>query len=99
MKKLTKEKIAVTTKDPERPIILIDWPERAQLVDMYGSRVKGEKLDVYWNMMIMRRDGETLDTIGRFYGVSKERVRQIEHGFIRRCGQFYHRTMTASKLG
>ena len=99
MKKLTKEKIAIPTHDPHQPVMFIDWPVRAQLADMYSSRVKGERLDVYWDIVNMRRNGETLDTVGRFYGISRERVRQIEAGFVRRCASFYQRTMTASKLG
>ena len=99
MKKLTQEKIAIPTNDPLHPIQFIDWPDRAQLNDMYSVRTKPERLDVYWDIVNRRRHGETLEAIGRVHGISRERVRQVEWKFIRKCARFYQHTMMASKLG
>jgi DNA-directed RNA polymerase sigma subunit (sigma70/sigma32) len=38
----------------------------------------------YWNVLKMRADGHTLQSVGNTYTLTRERIRQIEARFLRK---------------
>ena len=62
-----------------KDIGVLAQPDSTALEEIVGSILSGMKKKVY-EIMVLRdgRKGETLEAIGRRYGVTRERIRQIE---------------------
>ena len=67
----------------DNPYLLVKFPSKTVFVDLYNRRVTKEKLMDYWDILKTRNKGATLEDAGRPYGLTKERVRQIEAKFLR----------------
>jgi hypothetical protein len=76
-------RVPVGTNDPDHPIRLVDFPTQAEFNQLYGNRVTGESLGRYYAMLSARAAGATLTAVAHDYGITKERVRQIEAKFLR----------------
>ena len=67
----------------ETPIKLVDFPNRYTFDEMY-ARIKAERRDIYWGILLMRNSGNTLQAVADAYNLTKERIRQIEAKFLRK---------------
>jgi len=67
----------------ETPIKLVDFPARETFDEMY-YRIKAERRDTIWKILVMRNSGHTLQSVADAYNLSKERIRQIEAKFLRK---------------
>jgi DNA-directed RNA polymerase sigma subunit (sigma70/sigma32) len=68
------------------PWVLVPFPTREEFDDMY-KRSSPEMRDRYWQMLIERGEGASLADLGRRWGITRERVRQIEAKFLRRVSR------------
>ena len=67
----------------ESPYQLIDFPSKTVFVDLYPKRISKEHIHKYWGVLSARQRGATLSEAGEPFGLTKERVRQIEAKFLR----------------
>jgi DNA-directed RNA polymerase sigma subunit (sigma70/sigma32) len=67
----------------DNPVKLVDFPSREDFIALWGNRVTAEAKQKYFEILSNRAAGKTLSEVGRPYGLSRERVRQIEAKFIR----------------
>jgi hypothetical protein len=75
-----------TTTDPSNPYTLIPFPDREAFFAAYKDRhhhTPDESIAKYFDMAKLRSDGATLTEIANTFGLTKERVRQIEAKFLR----------------
>lgn len=85
-------RVPIPTFQDDHPLVLVDWPDRKMFQSLYGPQVQPDSIDRYWDVLTARRDGATLADAGAKYGLSRERVRQIEHKFIALLGRHYRAT-------
>lgn len=76
-------RVPIATGHDELPLQLVAFPSRDDFANLYGKRVKGENVERYWQMLTARAKGDSLATIAKAQGVTRERVRQIEAKFLR----------------
>lgn len=76
-------RVPILTGHDELPLQLVAFPSRDDFASLYGKRVKGENVERYWQMLTARAKGDSLSTIAKAQGVTRERVRQIEAKFLR----------------
>jgi hypothetical protein len=81
-------KVPIPSCDFDRPILLIPFPTREQFNSLYGKRTD---IDKKWIVLTARAQGCTLLAAGASYGLSRERVRQIEEKFIRLMSEYWQR--------
>ncbi len=77
------------------PCLLVDFPSREEFDKLYAKKLRGDNLDRYWTILNLRIKGASLTEIGLQYGVTKERVRQIEARFIRLMRESYLQSKTS----
>jgi DNA-directed RNA polymerase sigma subunit (sigma70/sigma32) len=75
----------------DNPVKLVDFPSREDFIALWGNRVTAESKDKYFEILSNRAAGKTLSEVGRPYGLSRERVRQIEAKFIRLLHRFHQK--------
>ena len=63
------------------PYKLVDFPTKEVFFSLYKNR--DDLKEKYWQMMRLRAEGHTLNEVGSRFGVTRERVRQIEARFLR----------------
>jgi DNA-directed RNA polymerase specialized sigma subunit len=63
------------------PYKLVDFPTKEVFFSLYKNR--DDLKEKYWQMMRLRAEGHTLNEVGSQFGVTKERIRQIEAKFLR----------------
>lgn len=80
----------------EAPYVLIDFPSKSVFTDLYPRRIPKEKIYQYWEILNARRNGALLAEAGRPFGITKERVRQIEAKFLRLFSEHYWRVRSPS---
>lgn len=68
--------------------LMVDFPSREWFDGAY-KKINQENRDKYWNILIKRSQGATLDESGAMYALTRERVRQIEAKFIRKVSEQY----------
>jgi hypothetical protein len=73
-------KVPVHTKTG---IALIDFPSRKDFESLYLGRAREESIGKFYSILKARAGGATLVDSGKTYGLTKERVRQIEAKFLR----------------
>lgn len=82
-----------STENEATPYLLVDFPKRSTF-DVIYSKHKSEALrDKYWHILKNRSRGKTLEESGKPYGITRERVRQIEARFQRLVGERYWEQM------
>jgi len=70
--------------DPDlTPWVLVPFPSRGEFDKMYRLSAPDTR-DKYWQLLIERGEGASLADLGRRWGMTRERVRQIEAKFMRR---------------
>ena len=79
----------------DHPIILVDFPDRATFDSLYGKGVTGESLERQWGILKGRAQGQSLTDAAKGYGITKERVRQIEAKFLRLMQKHHQKTELA----
>jgi DNA-directed RNA polymerase sigma subunit (sigma70/sigma32) len=75
-------RVPIKTDDPNMPYRLVDFPDRAAF-DKLLAKVAPANRDKYWAILKKRAEGATLTDAGGLYGLSRERVRQMETKFMR----------------
>ncbi len=65
------------------PYLLVEFPDKGTFKSLYRARIADATVEKYWVILKARAGGATLQEAGFFYGLSKERVRQIEAKFLR----------------
>jgi DNA-directed RNA polymerase sigma subunit (sigma70/sigma32) len=78
-------KVPIATGDPESPYKLIPFPDR-ETFDRWLHRAADK--EKYWKVLTKRASGASLSECGSEYGITKERVRQIEAKFLRQARLF-----------
>lgn len=76
-------RVPLPSTSVDSPVRLVDFPKRQDFIDLWGNRVTNENKEKYYEILSSRAAGKTLSEVGRPYGLSRERVRQIEAKFIR----------------
>lgn len=85
-----------STQHEATPYLLVDFPTREEFDKMYAKHKSQELKDKYWNILKHRAQGKTLEESGRPYGITRERVRQIEARFQRLVGERYTTQLEAN---
>ena len=75
-------RVPLETGDPDMPYRIVDFPSREEF-DTLLRRINPDNRDKYWAILKKRADGATLSQAGQDYGLTKERVRQMEAKFLR----------------
>jgi hypothetical protein len=78
-----------STQHEATPYLLVDFPTWEVFQQMYSKHKSAELKAKYWQILRARSEGQTLDQSGRPYGITRERVRQIEARFQRLMGERY----------
>lgn len=76
-------RVPIETGHKDHPLRLVDFPTKDEFDALYGNRVTGDSLGRYYEMLRARTGGATLTAVAKTYGITKERVRQIEAKFLR----------------
>ena len=71
------------------PYVLVDFPERVKFDELFHPSVQVRLLDQYWAILKNRSNGQTLQEAGAPFGLTRERVRQIEARFLRAMTECY----------
>jgi hypothetical protein len=85
---MAKGKVPITSKGGDYQYLLVDFPTK-EWFDKAYKRNNAEIRDKYWNVLVKRSQGATLEESGYIYTLSKERIRQIEAKFIRKVADHY----------
>lgn len=86
-----------STQNEATPYLMLDFPTREEFNALYSKHKSATLKERYWQMLNYRSQGHTLEESGRLFGLTRERVRQIEARFQRLVGQSY-RTQTEAIL-
>ena len=68
---------------PDAPIKLVDFPTQQEFIELWGNRITAEAKLKYFEMLSARAGGKSMKEVALPYGISRERIRQIEAKFIR----------------
>jgi hypothetical protein len=69
-------------------IILVDFPTREVFSEIYKKGYSQPAINKNYDILVMRAAGHTLLDCGKFYGVTKQRIRQIEAKFLRKMQEY-----------
>jgi acetyl-CoA acetyltransferase len=86
-----------STKNEATPYLLVSFPTREEFDVLYSRQKSTELKDRYWQMLNHRSQGYTLAECGKLFGITRERVRQIEARFQRKVAISYT-TQTEANL-
>jgi DNA-directed RNA polymerase sigma subunit (sigma70/sigma32) len=89
-------KVPIHSNNPTMPIEMVDFPNAQTFQSLYGNTIRQDSLDKYWDVLKARFNGATLETAGKPYSLTRERVRQIESRFIQLLTK-YHKSLSATK--
>jgi len=85
-------KVPIPSGNRLSPILLIDFPTETVFFRLFRGRVTTANQERYWDILCRRAQGATLEDAGRPYGLTRERVRQIEARFIRMMANYHWKT-------
>jgi hypothetical protein len=85
-----------TTQHEATPYLWVDFPTQKEFYDLYAKHNSHELKYKYWTILKRRAEGMTLQESGKPYGITRERVRQIEARFQRLMGEKYTTQLEAS---
>ena len=77
--------VPIPQRNPDRPWRFVPFPEYADFKILYRKTYPHTERDRH--IIRMRANGATLQEIGQAYGLTRERVRQIEKLFLKRAAQ------------
>jgi hypothetical protein len=86
-----------STKNEATPYLLVSFPTREEFDVLYSRQKSTDLKDRYWQMLNHRSQGYTLAECGKLFGITRERVRQIEARFQRKVAISYS-TQTEANL-
>jgi hypothetical protein len=86
-----------STQNEATPYLMLDFPTREEFNALYAKHKSIALKDQYWQILNHRSQGHTLAESGQPFGITRERVRQIEARFQRLVGESY-RTQTEAIL-
>lgn len=82
------------------PYLLVEFPDKGTFKSLYRASIADATIEKYWVILKARAGGATLQEAGFFYGLSRERVRQIEAKFLRGLARrLDDQQQTSSKIG
>jgi len=84
-----------STQHEATPYLLVDFPTWEEFQQIYSKHKSIDLVAKYWGILRGRSNGKTLATIGKSYGLTRERVRQIEARFQRLVGERYRTHLEA----
>lgn len=87
--------VPIQTNDKLSPYRLVEFPDRDTFNELFHKSIPPATLSKFWDILKCRAGGSTLADAGKAYGLSRERIRQIEAKFIRRVGH-HHASKTSS---
>jgi len=67
----------------DSPYKLVNFPTK-EVFDELMRPSNQDLKDKYWNVLRMRADGHSLTDVGKLYGLTRERIRQIEARFLKK---------------
>jgi hypothetical protein len=82
-------RVPIPSGQKDLPYLLVAFPSRAVFDSLYGKR---SNIDKKWAILNSRRQGATLLEAGSPFGLSRERVRQIEARFLLLYHLYWQRT-------
>lgn len=88
--------IRIGTQHEAIPYLLVDFPTREEFDYLYRKHKSKELRDKYWGILLHRSRGFTLADSGKPYGITRERVRQIEARFQRMMSERYTTQLEAN---
>lgn len=80
----------------EARYVLLEFPTWEEFKLMYAKHKSPELVGKYWNILRARVHGKTLEQAGKTYGITRERVRQIEARFQRLVRDSYSTQLEAN---
>jgi hypothetical protein len=83
-----KGKVPIPNMRGDYQYLLVDFPTREWFDSAY-KRNNVEARDKYWDILVKRSKGATLEESGYVYALTRERIRQIEAKFIRKVAEHY----------
>ena len=86
-----------STKNEATPYLLVSFPTREEFDVLYSRQKSTDLKDRYWQMLNHRSQGYTLAECGKLFGITRERMRQIEARFQRKVAISYT-TQTEANL-
>jgi hypothetical protein len=86
-----------STQHEATPYLLVEFPTRAEFDVLYSKHNSVDLKDKYWEILTYRSQGHTLRECGNLFGLTRERVRQIEARFQRLVGKSFS-TQTEANL-
>jgi hypothetical protein len=86
-----------STQHEATPYLLVSFPTREEFDLLYSRHKSTDLKDRYWQMLNHRSQGYTLAECGKLFGITRERVRQIEARFQRKVAISYT-TQTEANL-
>lgn len=77
--------VPIRTNDIERPWLLVPFPDRKKFADLFSVGKRGPAVDIekYWAVLTKRKEGASLPETAAQFGITKQRVRQMEAKFLR----------------
>lgn len=88
--KLAEGKVPIRSKG-ETLYLLVDFPSKEDFYRLYAKHKSKDLKDKYWTILNSRAQGLTLADAGKPFGLTRERVRQIEARFQRLVGEDFHK--------
>jgi hypothetical protein len=85
-----------STKNEATPYLLVSFPTREEFDVLYSRQKSTALKDRYWQMLNYRSQGYTLAECGKLFGITRERVRQIEARFQRKVAISYSTQIEAN---
>jgi hypothetical protein len=79
--------VPIWTDDKERPWKLVPFPDKERFAQIMSDGRRGPGVDIerYWSVLTKRATGANLTETAREFGITKERVRQMEAKFLRQA--------------
>jgi hypothetical protein len=84
-----------STQHEATPYLLVDFPTRSEFDVLYSKHKSALLKDRYWGILTYRSQGHSLRECGNKFGLTRERVRQIEARFQRLVGQSFSTQLEA----
>jgi len=82
--------VPLRTNDIERPWRVVPFPDKETFAKLFSRGRRGPGIDIerYWDVLTKRSAGATLTATAKEFGITKERVRQMEAKFLRQAELF-----------